>query len=40
MINGLVFQVYDKENKHIEISVVDKLTFKVGESEIEMSKNL
>ena len=43
-VNSLVFQdgsklLYDKENKHFEVSVVDKLTFKVGESEIKMTKN-
>ncbi|MBV0900041.1 MAG: phage baseplate assembly protein V [Wolbachia endosymbiont of Fragariocoptes setiger] len=31
--------LYDKENKHLEIAVVDKLTLKVGGSEIEMTKN-
>ncbi|WP_168464769.1 phage baseplate assembly protein V [Wolbachia endosymbiont of Ctenocephalides felis wCfeT] len=30
---------YDKKNHHLEISVVDKITFRVGESEIEMTKN-
>lgn len=30
---------YDKETKHLEVSVVDKLTLKVGESEIEMTKD-
>ncbi|WP_395460277.1 phage baseplate assembly protein V [Wolbachia endosymbiont (group B) of Myelois circumvoluta] len=44
MINSLVFQdgtklLYDKESKNLEISVVDKLNFKVGKSEIEMTKS-
>ncbi|WP_353269624.1 phage baseplate assembly protein V [Wolbachia endosymbiont (group A) of Myopa testacea] len=44
MINSLVFQdgtklLYDKESKNLEISVVDKLIFKVGKSEIEMTKS-
>lgn len=44
MINSLVFQdgtklSYDKESKNLEISVVDKLIFKVGKSEIEMTKS-
>ncbi|MGL9759214.1 MAG: phage baseplate assembly protein V [Wolbachia sp.] len=44
MINSLVFQdgtklLYDKESKNLEISVVDKLSFKVGKSEIEMTKS-
>lgn len=44
MINSLVFQdgtklTYDKENHHLEITVADKITLKVGKSEIEMTKN-
>lgn len=44
MINSLVFQdgtklLYDKESKNLEISVVDKLNFKVGKSEIKMTKS-
>ena len=31
--------LYDKENHHLEISVADKITLKVGESKIEMTKN-
>ncbi|MDN5248214.1 MAG: phage baseplate assembly protein V [Wolbachia endosymbiont of Tyrophagus putrescentiae] len=30
---------YDQENHHLEISIKNKLTLKVGESEIEMTKN-
>jgi phage baseplate assembly protein V len=30
---------YDKENHHLEITVADKITLKVGESKIEMTKN-
>ncbi len=29
---------YDKENHHLEIEVVDKITLKVGKSSIEMTK--
>ncbi|RDD34351.1 Phage P2 baseplate assembly protein gpV [Wolbachia endosymbiont of Cylisticus convexus] len=29
---------YDKENHHLEIEVVDKITLKVGESSIKMTK--
>lgn len=44
MINSLVFNdesklSYNRENHHLEIAVVDKITLKVGESEIEMTKN-
>ncbi|WP_341808560.1 phage baseplate assembly protein V [Wolbachia endosymbiont (group E) of Neria commutata] len=44
MINSLVFQdgskvSYDKKDHHLEITVADKITLKVGESEIEMTKN-
>ena len=43
-INSVKFQdgtkfTYDKENHHLEIEVVDKITLKVGESEIEMTKS-
>lgn len=31
--------LYDKENHHLEVSVMDKITLKVGESEIEMTKD-
>ncbi|WP_265016570.1 MULTISPECIES: phage baseplate assembly protein V [unclassified Wolbachia] len=30
--------LYNKENGHLEIDVVDKITLKVGESSIEMTK--
>ncbi|WP_333024045.1 phage baseplate assembly protein V [Wolbachia endosymbiont of Pentidionis agamae] len=30
---------YDKETHHLEFVVVDKITLRVGESEIEMTKN-
>ncbi|WP_250294703.1 phage baseplate assembly protein V [Wolbachia endosymbiont of Oedothorax gibbosus] len=30
--------LYDKEKHHLEIEVVDKITLKVGESSIEMTK--
>lgn len=30
---------YDKKDHHLEITVADKITLKVGESEIEMTKN-
>ncbi|APR98989.1 phage baseplate assembly protein V [Wolbachia endosymbiont of Folsomia candida] len=31
--------LYDKENHNLEILVADKITLKVGKSEIEMTKN-
>lgn len=31
--------LYDREKHHLEIDVVDKITLKVGESSIEMTKN-
>lgn len=31
--------LYNKETGHLEVSVADKITLKVGESEIEMTKN-
>jgi phage baseplate assembly protein V len=30
---------YDKKDHHLEITVADKITLKVGKSEIEMTKN-
>ena len=43
-VSSLVFKdgtklLYDKENKHLEVSVTDKITLKVGKSEIEMTNN-
>lgn len=43
-VSSLVFQdgtklSYDKENNHFKVDVADKITLKVGESEIEMTKN-
>ncbi|MBD0392138.1 phage baseplate assembly protein V [Wolbachia endosymbiont of Pentalonia nigronervosa] len=31
--------LYNKENGHLEVNVIDKLTLKVGESSIEMTKD-
>lgn len=31
--------LYNKENGHLEVSVANKITFKVGGSEIEMTKD-
>ena len=30
---------YDKQNNHLKVDVVEKLTLKVGEAKIEMTKN-
>ncbi|WP_264735712.1 MULTISPECIES: phage baseplate assembly protein V [unclassified Wolbachia] len=43
-INSVKFQdgtrlLYDKENHHLEIKVVDKITLKAGGSSIEMTKS-
>ncbi|WP_341822748.1 phage baseplate assembly protein V [Wolbachia endosymbiont (group A) of Clivina fossor] len=43
-INSVKFQdgtrlLYDKENHHLEIEVVGKITLKAGESSIEMTKS-
>ncbi|WCR59620.1 MAG: hypothetical protein PG978_001068 [Wolbachia endosymbiont of Ctenocephalides felis wCfeF] len=43
-INSVKFQdgtrlLYDKENHHLEIEVVDKITLKAGGSSIEMTKS-
>ncbi len=43
-INSVKFQggtrlLYDKENHHLEIEVLDKITLKAGESRIEMTKS-
>jgi phage baseplate assembly protein V len=42
--NSVKFQdgtrfTYDKEKHHLEIEVVDKITLKVGESSVEMTKS-
>jgi phage baseplate assembly protein V len=44
MINSLVFQdgtklSYDKESNHLNVDVIEKITLKVGESKIEITKN-
>jgi phage baseplate assembly protein V len=43
-INSLTFEdgakvLYNKESGHLEVLVADKITLKVGESAIEMTKN-
>ncbi|MFP3033836.1 MAG: phage baseplate assembly protein V, partial [Wolbachia sp.] len=43
-VNSIKFQdgtkfTYDKGKHHLEIEVVDKITLKVGESSIEITKN-
>lgn len=43
-VSSIIFKdgtklLYNKENKHLEVSVDDKISLKVGESKIEMTRN-